>query len=156
MFSRILVPLEHSPYDSAILAQVRKLAKLCGASLRLIHVADGWVAQNYKELKLRESEEMRRDREYLEKLAADLAREGFHVEAILAGGDPTQEILAACEREQCDLIAMATHGHRFLNDLVRGSVVAGVRHRATTPILLVRGSSDGSARGESAEQLERN
>jgi nucleotide-binding universal stress UspA family protein len=85
---------------------------------------------------------MRHDREYLEQVAAELESDGIAVEAILAGGDPTREIVAACEREQCDLIAMATHGHRFLQDLVRGSVVSGVRHMTTTPLLLVRGSPE--------------
>ncbi len=141
MYQRILVPLENSPYDVAILDHVRRLARLCGASVRLIHVADGWVAQHHHELHLRESEEMRHDRQYLEQVAAELASDGIAVEAILAGGDPTSEIVAACEREQCDLIAMSTHGHRFLQDLVRGSVVSGVRHTTTTPLLLVRGSA---------------
>jgi nucleotide-binding universal stress UspA family protein len=89
---------------------------------------------------------MRHDREYLERVAAELAAEGIGVEAILAGGDPTREILAACEREQCDLIAMATHGHRFLQDLVRGSVVSGVRHMTDTPLLLVRGSAGAASK----------
>lgn len=142
MYQRILVPLENSAYDVAILDHVRRLARLCGATVRLIHVADGWVAQHHHELHLRESEEMRDDREYLERVAAELAAEGIGVEAILAAGDPTREIVAACEREQCDLIAMATHGHRFLQDLVRGSVVSGVRHTTATPLLLVRGSAD--------------
>lgn len=143
MYRRILVALENSPYDAAILAHVRRLATVCHSDLRLIHVADGWVAQNYKDMLLRESEEMRRDREYLERIAAELSSEGFEVEAVLAGGDPAEEITAACAREQCDLIAMATHGHRFFTDLVRGSVVAGVRHKSTTPLLLVRGSPEG-------------
>ena len=142
MYQRILVPLENSAYDVAVLDHVRRLARLCGATIRLIHVADGWVAQHHHELHLRESEEMRLDREYLERVAAELAADGIGVEAILAGGDPTREIVAACEREQCDLIAMATHGHRFLQDLVRGSVVSGVRHMTATPLLLVRGSAN--------------
>lgn len=146
MYQRILVPLENSAYDVAILDHVRRLARLCGATVRLIHVADGWVAQHHHELHLRESEEMRLDREYLERVAAELAAEGIGVEAILAGGDPTREIVAACEREQCDLIAMATHGHRFLQDLVRGSVVSGVRHMTATPILLVRGSAEAASK----------
>ena len=44
VYSRILVPLEHSAYDAAILEHVRPLARLCGAAVLLIHVADGWAA----------------------------------------------------------------------------------------------------------------
>ncbi len=140
MYHRILVPLENSAYDAAIVSHVRDLARFCGASVVLIHVADGWVARNMKQLDLRESEEMRDDFEYIEGVASSLAQDGLSAEAILAGGDPGTEIIAAAEREKCDLIAMSTHGHRFLNDLVRGSVANVVRHGATIPVLLLRGA----------------
>ncbi len=143
VYSRILVPVEHSAYDAAILAHVRPLARLCGASLVLIHVADGWVARNIRQVPLRESEEMRRDREYLESICHALCAEGLEAEAVLGSGDPADEILATAARERCDLIAMATHGHRFLADVVYGSVAEAVRHRAAIPVLLVRGHPTG-------------
>ena len=123
---------------------MRPLARLCGARVTLIYVADGWVARNIGQVPLRESEEMRRDRDYLEAACQALATEGFECEAVLASGDPADEILAAAERERCDLIAMATHGHRFLADVVYGSVAEAVRHRAAIPVLLVRGRHGGA------------
>ena len=99
MYKRILVPLEHSPYDETILGHVRKLARHCGASLVLIHVADGWAARNVKQLNLRESEEMREDREYLERIADSLDDEGIEAECVLAGGNPGAEIAEAAARE---------------------------------------------------------
>jgi len=139
MYQRILVPLEHSEYDAVILDHVRKLARVCnGSSIVLIHVADGWAARNIKELDLRESEEMKDDREYIEGLADTLESEGFKVEALLAGGDPAREIADAGQREQCDLIAMATHGHRGLADVLRGSVAHELRHISMLPVLMVR------------------
>ena len=144
VYSRILVPLEHSPYDGAILTHVRPLARLCGASVVLIHVADGWVARNFRQLELRESDEMQKDREYPERLVRELAADGLDADAVLANGDPTAEIVSAAERERCDLIAMATHGHRLVGDLVYGSVAESVRHRSSIPVLLVRGRKDGS------------
>ena len=142
MYKRILVPVENSPYDAAILEHVRALAKLCRASVVLIHVADGWAARNAKQLDLRESEEMRQDREYLEGLAADLERDGIDTDSVLAGGDPSREIAEAAEREDCDLIAMSTHGHQFVKDVLYGSVANEVRHITRVPVLLVRGVSD--------------
>lgn len=139
MYSRILVPLEHSRYDAAILAHVRGLAKLTGARLLLIHVADGFAARNAQQLKLRESEEIRVDRDYLETQTAALVAEGFDAESVLAAGEPAKEITAAAAREGCDLIAMATHGHRGLQDLLYGSVASEVRHLSRVPVLLVRG-----------------
>lgn len=141
MYQRILVPLEHSDADETILAHVRALARSCKARLVLIHVADGWVARNIEQLELRESEEMRDDRRYLEEVAARLRGDGLDVESVLAAGEPADEIAAAAEREKCDLIAMATHGHRGLADVVRGTVASEVRHRTFVPVLMVRMAS---------------
>ena len=138
MYRRILVPLEHSPADETILAHIRTLAKRFGCEIVFLHVADGWVARNIKELDLRESEEMREDRVYLEDISARFEGEGYKVDAVLAAGEPAEEIAAAAERENCDLIAMATHGHRLLGDLVKGSTATALRHQTTIPILMVR------------------
>jgi nucleotide-binding universal stress UspA family protein len=145
MYKRILVPLEHTPYDETILEHVRRLAHFCRASLVLIHVADGWVARNVKQLQLRESEEMREDREYLEHICESLEEDGLEAECVLAGGNPGAEIADAALREGCDLIAMSTHGHRFLQDLLYGSVANEVRHISRIPVLLVRGERRTSA-----------
>jgi nucleotide-binding universal stress UspA family protein len=139
MYQRILVPVEHSAYDQVILSHIRKLARTCNdASIVLIHVADGWAARNINQLDLRESEEMRSDREYIESIADDLEKEGYQAEAILAGGDPAREIAACAEREKCDLIAMATHGHHGISDLIHGSVASELRHISMLPVLMVR------------------
>ena len=138
MYKRIMVPLENSAYDRVILTHVRELARLTDASLVLLHVADGFAARNYKQLNLRESEEMQKDRAYLEEVVEGLAKEGFEAEALLGGGDPAEEIAAAAEREHCDLIAMATHGHRGLQDIIYGSTANSLRHRTTIPVLMVR------------------
>jgi nucleotide-binding universal stress UspA family protein len=140
MYTRILVPLEHSEYDDAIVAHVRDLARLCSASVVLIHVADGWAARNQQQLSLRESGEMKLDREYIESQADNLEAAGITVECVLAGGDPGTEIASAAIREKCDLVAMSTHGHKGVQDLIRGSVANEVRHRTTIPVLMVRGT----------------
>jgi nucleotide-binding universal stress UspA family protein len=145
MYRHILVPLENSRYDAVILEHVRRLARWSGASLVLIHVADGFAARNIHNLNLRESEEMRKDRVYLEGIAADLANDGLTVEAVLAGGDPAREIAAAAVRERCDLIAMTTHGHKLIGDIIHGSVANSVRHISTVPVLLVREGAQADA-----------
>lgn len=138
MFTRILVPLEHSATDDTIVDYIRPLARAASASLLLIHVADGWAARNLKQLDLKESEEMKADRLYLESVCDRLRKEGFTCDAVLAAGDPAAEIAAAATREHCDLIAMATHGHRGLGDVVRGSVASELRHITLVPVLMVR------------------
>jgi nucleotide-binding universal stress UspA family protein len=136
MYRRILVAVENSAADQTILTHVRALATLTGAELLLVHVADGWAARHFNQLKLRESEEMTTDRAYLEQLASSLA--GFRVSTELAMGDPASEIIRLAKERGADLIAMSTHGHRFLNDLIRGTTVDKVRHLVTIPVLLLR------------------
>jgi nucleotide-binding universal stress UspA family protein len=138
MYSHILVAIENSPADRAVLAHIEALAKLTNATLLLVHVADGWAARHFEDLQLRESEEIRTDREYLEKLCGDLEGRGVPCSARLAMGDPASELVKVAATEGVDLIAMATHGHRFFNDLVRGSTADRVRHNVTIPVLMVR------------------
>ncbi len=139
MYKKILIPLENSVTDSAILDHIRSLTKITGAKLLLLHVADGWAARNFNQLKLAESEEMKDDREYLDKVAGQLCGDGFSVETRLALGDPPAEIIKVAEAEACDLIAMAGHGHRLFGDIFHGSTITQVRHRTTIPLLVVRG-----------------
>jgi len=138
MYRRILVAVENSPADRTILSHVTALARLTGAELLLVHVADGWAARHFDELKLRESEEMKSDRVYLEELQADLITQGFKVQTKLALGDPATELIRAADDKTIDLIAMSTHGHRFLADLLLGATADRVRHLVKVPVLLLR------------------
>ena len=143
MYKHILIPLENSSADETILTHIRGLARLTGARLTLLHVADGFMARNQEQLGLDESDEMRADRAYLKSRESELAGEGFPVDAILACGEPTEHIVAIADREGCDLIAMSTHGHRLIGDLILGTVASEVRHRTDIPVLLVRAHRKG-------------
>lgn len=138
MYKRILVAAENSPTDRAVLEHVQELARLTGAQLLIVHVADGWAARNFYELGLRESEEMREDRAYLDRLRAELAGRGFNVETRLGLGDPASEIARVANEENVDLIALSTHGHRFVKDLLLGATADRLRHIVNVPVLLVR------------------
>ena len=138
MYKHILVAIEHSAADETILAHIRPMARLCGARLLLVHVADGWAARAFDELKLKESPEMQEDRAYLEQVRAALAGEGYDVEAVLATGEPAEELIRVAEEARVDLIAMATHGHRFIKDLLLGATVDKVRHTVKIPVLLLQ------------------
>jgi nucleotide-binding universal stress UspA family protein len=138
MYKRILVAVENSNADRAVLQHIESLARLTGAELLLVHVADGWAARHFDDLKLRESEEMKDDRAYLERLCIDMNGKGMQCAARLAMGDPATELVKVAAEEQVDLIAMSTHGHRFIQDLLRGSTADRVRHHVTVPVLMVR------------------
>ncbi len=138
MYKRILIPLENSAADETILSHVRKLARLTNAELLLVHVADGWVARNFNQLQLAESEEMKNDRAYLEKRVRELSREGFSCEAVLALGEPSDEIIKLAREKGIDLIAMTTHGHRLISDILYGATADKVRHEVDVPVLLLK------------------
>jgi nucleotide-binding universal stress UspA family protein len=138
MYRRILVAVENSPADKTILAHVAELARLTGASLLLVHVADGWAARNFNQLKLRESEEMKIDRGYLDRLRGELEARGLSVETRLAMGDPATELVKVSQEQGVDLIAMSTHGHRFVKDVLLGATADKVRHLVRVPVLLLR------------------
>jgi nucleotide-binding universal stress UspA family protein len=137
VYRRILVAIENSAADQAILTHIGELAALTGASLLLVHVADGWAARHFDELSLKESEEMKADREYLARLKAELATRGLAAETLLAAGDPATELVRTAETQAVDLVAMATHGHRFLADVIHGATADRVRHLVKVPVLLV-------------------
>jgi len=138
MYQRILVAVENSPADRTILNHVRGLAALTGAELLLVHVADGFAARHFDDLDLRESEEMQKDRAYLDGLSSELTAQNLRVSTELAMGDPATELIRLAEARRADLIAMSTHGHRGLNDLLRGTTVSKVRHEVRIPVLLLR------------------
>jgi nucleotide-binding universal stress UspA family protein len=146
MYSHILVAIENSDADRAVLAHVETLARLTGARLLLVHVADGFAARHFDDLKLRESEEIREDREYLGRLCDGLVERGFATRARLEMGDPATELVKVVAEESVDLIAMSTHGHRFLADLLHGSTADRVRHNVEIPVLMVRARPPGHDR----------
>jgi len=144
MYKKILIALENSSSDAPMLEHVRKLALLTGAECLLVHVADGWAARNYEHLKLVESEEIRADKAYLQEKAEALRGEGLRVEWELAMGNPPEEILRVSRERACDLIAMASHGHKLVGDVVYGSTISKVRHNTTIPLLVVYGGKPGT------------
>ena len=137
MYRKILVALENGPADSRLLPHIAEFAGKLGAGLLLLHVADGWAARNYDQLNLAASDEMKEDQEYLEKLAAGLAESGLQVDTLLALGNPPNQIVQAAEANGCDLIALASHGHKLFADIVHGSTIDRVRHNTTVPLLVV-------------------
>jgi nucleotide-binding universal stress UspA family protein len=138
MYRHILVAIEHSPADDTIIGHVAALAKVTGADLLLVHVADGFAARHFDNLKLRESEEMKQDQEYLDSLQRTLSNQGLTVTTHLAKGDPATELIRLAASGGADLLAMSTHGHRFIGDMLFGATADKVRHLVKIPVLLLR------------------
>ena len=136
MYDTILVTLDATDADRTILDHVRALAHTMKSKLVLLHVADGWTARTYGEHGI--SSEIAEDKAYLAKIKADLEAEGIPAEAELAYGNPATEIVRWVQAKHCDLIAMSTHGHRFLGDLFFGVTAHKVQHQVTVPVLLLK------------------
>ena len=136
MYATILVTLDGTPTDRAIIEHLKQLAKIAHSRLVLLHVADGWAARTYGPDAV--SPEIAEDTAYLEKVRAEFQSAGISADAELAYGDPADQIIKWVEKKRCDLVAMSTHGHRFLADLFLGSTATKVRHHIAVPILLLR------------------
>jgi nucleotide-binding universal stress UspA family protein len=148
MYRKILIPLDNAATDKAILTHIRPLARSSGAKLVLVHVADGFGARLQDQLNLSDSEEIVKDRLYLEAVAHEFESEGFTVARHLLRGDPADGIMNIAMTEGCDLIAMATHGHRFFMDWFLGSVADSLHHKSNIPILMVRGAKPEDSSGK--------
>jgi nucleotide-binding universal stress UspA family protein len=136
MYKTILVTLDGTPSDRAIIEHVKQLAKLAQSRVVLLHVADGWAARTYGPDAV--STEITEDTAYLDRVRAEFQSVGIPADAELAYGDPVTEIVKWVKQKGCSLVAMSTHGHRFLADLVLGTTAIRVQHSLSVPVLLLR------------------
>jgi nucleotide-binding universal stress UspA family protein len=136
MYETILVTLDGTPTDRAIIEHVKQLAKLAGSRLVLLHVADGWAARTYGPDAV--SREITEDTAYLQQIREEFVAAGIPAQAELAYGEPSKEIIKWVRQKGCDLVAMSTHGHRFLADVFLGTTATRVQHNISAPVLLLR------------------
>ncbi len=136
MYETILVTLDGTPSDRAIIEHVKQLAKLANSKVVLLHVADGWAARTYGPDAV--SPEITEDTAYLEKVRAEFESAGVSAQSELAYGEPADQIIKWVEKKKCDLVAMSTHGHRFLADIFLGATATRVRHKISAPVFLLR------------------
>ena len=139
MYDTILVTLDGTPTDRAIIEHVKQLAKFASSRVVLLHVADGWAARTYGPDAI--SPEITQDKAYLARVLEEIETSGIPAEAELAYGDPAAEITKWIQRKHCDLVAMSTHGHHFLADLFLGATATRVQHNVNVPMLLIRATS---------------
>jgi nucleotide-binding universal stress UspA family protein len=136
MYNTILVTLDGTPTDRAIIEHIKQLAKLAQSQVVLLHVADGWAARTYGPDAV--SPEITDDTAYLEKVRAEFQSIGIPAQAELAYGEPAEQIVKWVKQKGCDLVAMSTHGHRFLADVFLGATATRVRHSIEVPVLLLK------------------
>jgi nucleotide-binding universal stress UspA family protein len=136
MYHKILVTLDGTPTDRGIIDHVKTLAQLMHSRIVLLHVADGWAARTFGPDAV--SPEVTADQAYLATVRAEFETAGMSAETVLAFGEPADEIVKWINEKGCDLVAMSTHGHRFLADLFLGTTASRVQHKVSVPVLLLR------------------
>ena len=136
MYKKILITLDGTPTDRAIIEHIKQLAAMLRSEVSLLHVADGWAARQFGADAV--SPEIREDNEYLDKIRAEFESASIPAQSELAFGNPADEIIRWVKDKGCDLVAMSTHGHRLMDDLIRGTTVTKVRHNVSVPVLLLK------------------
>jgi nucleotide-binding universal stress UspA family protein len=136
MYKTILVTLDTTPTDRAIIDHVKKLAKIVNGAVVLLHVATGVPAQFHGINAA--GEEVEQDEGYLRTVKSEFEAAGIPATAELAYGDPAKQIVKWVQEKGCDLVAMSTHGHQFVADLVLGATAHKVQHSISVPVLLLR------------------
>ncbi len=136
MYSKILVTLDATPTDRAIIEHVKDLARSMNSRVVLLHVADGWAARTYGPDAV--SPEITHDTAYLRKIRDEFIAAKIPADAELAYGEPADEIIKWVRKKGCDLVAMSTHGHRFIADIFLGTTASRVQHNISVPVLLLR------------------
>jgi nucleotide-binding universal stress UspA family protein len=136
MYKTILLTLDCTPTDRAMIEHIKQLAKFAQSRLVLLHVADGWAARTYGPDAV--SPEITEDTAYLQKVQKEFQALGIPSEIELAYGVPYKEIIKWLRQNPCDLVAMSTHGHRLLADIFLGTTASRVQHSVSVPVLLLR------------------
>jgi nucleotide-binding universal stress UspA family protein len=136
MYDTILLTLDGTSTDRAIIDHVKQLAILAHSRVVLLHVADGWAARTYGPDAV--SPEIAEDTAYLKRIQTEFQNASIPAQAELAYGEPDKEIVKWVEQKGCDLVAMSTHGHRFLADMFLGTTASRVQHSISVPVLLLR------------------
>ncbi len=136
MYETILMPLDASPSDRPIIDHVRSLAAAMKSRVVVLHVVTGPQAEWHGADAGGEEVEQRRS--YLASVQEEFERAGIQARVELAHGEPAKEIVRWVEANGCDLVAMGTHGHRWLSDMVLGFTASRVQHALSVPVLLLR------------------
>src|SRR5208283_5519824 len=136
MYKTILMTLDNTPTDRAIIEHIKLLAKDMQSHVILLHVATGVPAQLIGPDAA--GQEIEEDQSYLAQIEREFTAVGIQAEKVLLYGDPVTEIVKWVSANKCDLVAMSTHGHKLLEDIILGTTAIKVQHNVSVPVLLLR------------------
>ena len=136
LYKTILMPLEGTPTDRAIINHIKLLAPAMKSRVVLLHVATGVPAKYHRTDAA--GKEIEESKAFLDRIMDEFTAAGIPTEVELAYGEPAKEIVKWVKREGCDLVAMSTHGHQLIADLLLGTTAIHVQHSISVPVLMLR------------------
>jgi nucleotide-binding universal stress UspA family protein len=141
LYKKILVTIDCSPVDYTIIKHVSALAIQNSAKVYLLHVVHSHTLDQHRALK-------EKAESCLESHCINMESQKIEVYKVIRDGEPADEILDEIENNDYDLVAMATHGHTFIGDLLFGSVSKSLKHKIKVPLLLLKQDNELITGGE--------
>ena len=132
VYKKILVTMDCSSVDDAIVDHVSALALQNNAQVYLLHVVHSHTLDEDRVLH-------KRAKASLKTRCEALQAQGITAHMVIKSGEPDAEILKEIEGKDYDLVAMGTHGHSFIGDILFGSVSRTLKHKIRIPLLLICG-----------------
>ena len=131
LYKKILVTIDCSSVDDSIIEHVTAIALQNNASVYLLHVVHSHTLDQQRVLGERANL-------CLESYRKKLEDQGIDAHIVIRDGEPEKQILDEIKEKDYDLVAMATHGHKFIGDFLFGSVSKSLKHKIKIPLLLLR------------------
>ena len=132
MYDNILLLLDCSDYDDAVLEHIKNLAKIHKSHVHLYHAVHAHTIDQQRAL-------LKKTENCLIQAKSMLEAEGIETDSSYSEGEPEEEVLKKINENKWDLIALATHGHKFFGDAIFGSISDKIKHYTDIPILLIKG-----------------
>lgn len=146
MYQKILVPMDGSKLAECVLPHVEAIAKGCNVSnvifVRVVEPMLRPTGDDYFPLE-EDRELFKLDRravadDYLNRLVSRLKYDGVKLHTEVIVGKVAESLVDYAEKNDIDLIVIATHGRSGVSRWVRGSVADRILHFARAPVLMVR------------------
>lgn len=138
----ILVPVDFSTAEQAVITCAADLAKQLRAKLVLLHVeAPGGDFVRFQaepqSVRGAVARSIHGNAQTLHALRDRLREQGRDVDCLLTQGPTVDKIIDEAAKLNADYIVIGSHGHGNLFELVVGSVSDGVIRRAPCPVVVV-------------------
>jgi nucleotide-binding universal stress UspA family protein len=151
MYQTLLVPLDGSPRAESILPHVEDLAMQFKSKVIFLQVVEPplqFVNPSLYETTIQTDIihehliDFKRKKEeitaYLSGIQEGFQKKGIDTGIIVEQGPAVETIISVAQRENAELIAIASHGRSGLSRVFYGSVAAGIMHKIDRPILIIR------------------